>query len=264
MFLGGVVVALASACGSSPEVPTPVDTTAAAPVAAPTAQAQVDPTTPAPAPSATGPACEELGTLVGTSLVANVVDPTLRSVTVPLANQTSPSRVGVVGVGLASDLVGKTVALGAGVNNNYATCDHCLVVAIGCGTDCSSAAWFYPRSGTGTFTNVASNPGEKFAGTFSDVVLEAVTVDANTSASTPIPGGTCVHITKMTFDATAGAATSSGSDAGTTTAADSGTAATDSGTTAIDSGTDGGTGSSGGHGGGGGGATATVTTTKKL
>ena len=188
MFMSAVVVALASACAAKPDDSGSADTAPPAPVVAPGTPGKADPTTVNAAPGR-GPACEELGKLVGTSLTAKLADATVRSVTVPLANRPVPSRVGVIGVGDASALVGKTVALGAGVNADYATCDHCLVIAVGCGTDCASAAWFYPRSGTGTFTAVASNPGEAFNGNFTDVILDAVTVDADTSKSTPIPGG---------------------------------------------------------------------------
>ncbi len=195
-----------------------------------------------PSPSS-GAACEDLGRLVGTSTDAKLASPTTRSVVLPLANRPVPSRLAVVGVGTDAELAGKTVALGAGQNANYETCTHCFVVALGCGTDCKSAAWFFPRSGTATFTAVPTAQGEPFKGVFTDVVLEEVKLDFETGVSTKVEGGACLHVQELSFDATVQSTFAPGSvDGGTSgSPADGG------------DGGGGGTGSSGGTGGGSGG-----------
>ncbi len=202
-------------------------------------EGEVDPT---PSPS-TGSACEDLGRLTGTSIGAKLASETARSIVLPLANRPVPSRLSIIAIGSAADLTGKTVALGAAENANYETCTHCFLVALGCGTDCKSAALFYPRSGTATFTAVPSASGEPFKGTLTDVVLEEVKVDFSTNVSTKVEGGACLKVQELAFDAVAQSAGSPGGGG-----ADGG-ATDDSGLPAED----GGTGSSGGTGKGGGG-----------
>lgn len=194
--VGLTIVALASACMKEEADPASRSVPPAAPVAV-TNDQPGDPIAPS---SAGGPQCEELGSLVGNAVQAKLSTATQRSLSLPLANRPVPSRIGVVGVGPAADLVGKTVALGVAENANYETCTHCVVIALGCtATDCSNAAWFYPRAGTATFTAVASQSGQPFAGTFSDVTLEEVTVDAG-NVTTPVKGGACIHIGQLSFD----------------------------------------------------------------
>lgn len=225
-IVGGLsIVALASACSSEDEAPP----AAPAPNRDPAPKQAEGDITPS-APSATGPACEELGRLVGTSLEAKLMTPTERSIVLPLANRPAPSRLAVLASGAAGELVGKTVALGAAENASFETCTHCFVIALGCAEDCSTAAWFFPRSGTATFTSVASDEGEPFEGVMRDVVLEHVRVDAATGASTPVPGGACLHVQELSFDAVArsadavdGGSSSSSSSGGDAGQADGGT-----------------------------------------
>lgn len=195
-----------------------------------------------PSPSS-GAACEDLGRLVGTSTDAKLASPTTRSVVLPLANRPVPSRLAVVGIGTDAELAGKTVVLGTAENANYETCTHCFVVALGCGTDCKTAAWFFPRSGTATFTAVPTAEGEPFKGVFTDVVLEEVKLDFETGLSTKVEGGACLHVQELSFDATVQSTSAPGSADGGTSGgpADGG------------DGGGGGTGSSGGTGGGSGG-----------
>lgn len=241
------ITLLLAACSSGDDR-APTSPAVGAPTQQPGVTGSNDPG-PAPAPS-NGAACEDLGRLVGTSITAKLASESARAIVLPLANRPVPSRLSVIGVGTAADLVGKTVALGAAQNANYETCTHCFVIALGCGTDCKSAAWFFPRSGTATFTAVPSADGEPFKGTLTDVVLEEVKVDFATNASTKVEGGACLHVQELAFDAIAASASG-----GTTT--DGGTSS--GGTSDGGASDDGGTGSSGGSGkGGGGGDTGNV------
>jgi hypothetical protein len=180
----------------------------------------------------TGSKCEELGTLTATSLPGHLDEassPATQFTGFTLPNRPVISKLKVLAVGAASDLVGKTAVLGADVNKSWASCTHCVLVAIGCTTetDCSNAAFFFPRRGTGTFSAVASDNGQPFAGSLDDVELEHVTIDPKTLASTPVLNGACMHVAKLTFSSTmtstsivvdedGGTSSSSGGSGGTT------------------------------------------------
>ena len=128
------------------------------------------------------------------------------------------SKIRVIASGDSSALVGRSAVLGAGTNVSFATCSHCLLVAVGCSPGCASAALFYPRSGTATFTALASQPGQTFQGTFDNVELEQVVIDPVSLVSTPVPGGACFRIRNMTFTASmqsAGSVGTNADDAGT-------------------------------------------------
>jgi hypothetical protein len=198
---GGIgIVALLAACASSDD--SPASPAAASPADEPGSQAQVSGPAPAPSPTTDG-ACEGLGRLVGDALQARRTAPDVRMVSLPLTGRPVPSRVAVLGVGRELDLAGKTVALGAAANANYETCTHCLLIAIGCdATSCDGAVWFYPRSGSATFTAAGLADGEPFTGTLTDVELEEVSIDWATSTSRPVPGGACLRVQSLAFDAT--------------------------------------------------------------
>jgi biopolymer transport protein ExbD len=160
-----------------------------------------------PAPGVIGTpsaeSCEPLGRRVGTSLRAKYLGG-VQSVDFPLTNRPVPSRLAILAVGTASALSGKTVALGAADNGNYRTCTHCVVVALGCGADCSTAAWFYPRSGSATFTAVAEAGGQAFNGKLTNVILEEVKVDPQTKTSSAVAGGACLHVQELSFESITG------------------------------------------------------------
>jgi uncharacterized membrane protein YgcG len=169
---------------------------------APTGRQQgADETTPTAA-SASAAGCEALGTLVGNGLSASLDSATRRSVAVPLVSRPTATRVAVQGVGASSDLSGKTIALGVAANSANDTCTHCLLIAVGCtGDDCSSATYYFPRSGTATFTAVASAAGQPFGGRFSDVILEHVTIDPATGATRAAGDDHCLYVKDLAFDA---------------------------------------------------------------
>ena len=174
----------------------------------------------------TASGCEELGALSATSLTA-LLDSSGPSQTTSFAmpNRPSATKVKVIAVGDAADLVGKPAVLGASVNVSYATCTHCLVVAIGCtAAGCADAAFFYPRTGTGTFTSLAEQGGQSFAGTFTDVELEQVNIDPQTFASTPVVHGACMHLSSLTFGSTLSAVPpgGGGNDGGTSSSGSTG------------------------------------------
>lgn len=146
--------------------------------------------------------CEALGTLVGSGLEASLASATRRSVAVPLVSRPTTTRVSVQGVGASADLSGKTIALGVAANVGNETCTHCLLIAVGCSADdCSNATYYFPRSGTATFTAVASSEGQPFGGRFRDVILDHVTIDPATSASHAAGDGRCLYVKDLAFDA---------------------------------------------------------------
>jgi hypothetical protein len=241
-----VIAGAASSCliffsiGGCSDDPTSTPSTAGAQDSPPRADPQVGtaaPSTPAP----TGSKCEELGKIAGTALSAKLFTDR-QSLLVPLANRPVTSRLGVIAVGTRTELQNKLAALGTGDNVNYETCSHCFAIALGCvQNDCKPGTWFYPKSGSAIFTAIATTSGEKFEGTFSDVTLEQVTIDWKTATSVPVPGGACMHVTELTFSATATSTSITPTDAGTS--AEGGTN-TDAGSS--NSSTSGGTGTSSG------------------
>jgi len=167
--------------------------------------------------------CEELGALSATALTGTL-DATGQSQTTSftLPNRPTATKVKVVAVGEPSELIGKGAVLGASVNANYGSCSHCLVVAIGCTTtSCSGAALFFPRAGTGTFTALAATDGQLFAGQFDDLVLEQVSIDPQTFASTPVVNGACMHVSTLTFGSTLSSAESGGGGTSTSSSSSS-------------------------------------------
>ncbi len=209
-------------------------------------QVQARPDEPTAA-TVTGGACEELGSLVGSALSATV-SKNVESTSFPLVNRPTPSRLKVIAVGDPTT-ISPSAVLGVDKNSNYDSCTHCLVIAMGCGSaDCKDGAWFFPRSGT---ANLLSTAGSSFHGSFKDVTLEEVRIDAQSLKSTPVPNGACLHVAELTFDATAiGSASSSSGGSSSSSGGSSGT----NDTSALDAGVDsGGTGTntSGGTGKGG-------------
>jgi hypothetical protein len=144
--------------------------------------------------------CDELGALNASGLTASY-DTASRWFTGALSGRPSLTQLTVVGVGTPSDLQGKVVALGAGLNDNYATCTHCMIVLVGCtATDCNSAKKFFAEAGSAYFNQVASGPGQPFVGQFTDVTLREITLDASFT-STDVPGGACLHLASFAFSA---------------------------------------------------------------
>jgi hypothetical protein len=85
-----------------------------------------------------------------------------------------------------------TFTLGTGTDANFQTCGRCALVEQDSGS--GQAAYFFASKGT---VNVASD-SDQLNGfpdvTFSDVTLVEVTINQQTSLSTPVPGGRCLHL----------------------------------------------------------------------
>lgn len=163
-------------------------------------------------------ACDDFGTLSGSSATIRLIGSSLQSASFNATDRPQTTKLTILASGDPAQLVGKNTAVGTGDNANFATCTHCFVVAIGCGgSDCSRAALFYPRSGSALFTSVASQTGQMFEGTLENAELVQVTIDTQTQRSTPVVGGACIKVSTLTFGGTAPA-----DDAqGTTTSASS-------------------------------------------
>jgi hypothetical protein len=171
------------------------------PAPAPITRQGAEDTAPTATP-ANAAGCEALGTLVGNGLEASLDSATRRSVAVPLVSRPTATRVSVQGVGLSAELSGKTIALGVAANTGNDTCTHCLLIVVGCtGGDCSAATYYFPRSGTATFTAVASAAGQPFGGRFRDVILEHVTIDPVSGATRAVGDGRCLYVKDLAFDA---------------------------------------------------------------
>jgi hypothetical protein len=155
--------------------------------------------------------CDELGSLKANNLTASY-DTDSRWFTGAVPGRPSLTELTVLGVGSPSSLQGNIVALGTGLNANYATCTHCMMVLAGCtATDCTGAKKFFAELGSAYFNQVSSGPGEPFAGQFADVTLREVTLDANYT-STDVPNGACLHLTSFTFSALTPANATDGGD----------------------------------------------------
>lgn len=189
-------------------------------------------------------ACEDFGSLSGTSLEARSSG-TTAATSMAVANRPSFTKLAVSAYGSASSLSGRSVSLGTAENANLATCTHCIAIAIGCTeTSCKDAAWFYPRSGNATFTNVGYEDGNLFEGTFDDVILEQVKVDFDTLTTTPVGGGACVRVPSLAFSASVVRTSADGGGVGLTDSDGGGGNGGNGGNTA----SDGGSKSSGGGG----------------
>jgi hypothetical protein len=163
--------------------------------------------------------CAELGNLSATNLTASY-DTSSRWFTGAVPGRPSLTELTVLAVGTPTNLQGNIVALGTGLNANYATCTHCMIVLAGCtATDCNGAKKFFAELGSAYFNQVSSGPGEPFAGQFANVTLREVTLDASYT-STDVPNGACLHLSSFAFSAlTSASATDGGdsSDGGNTT-----------------------------------------------
>jgi hypothetical protein len=92
--------------------------------------------------------------------------------------------------------LGATVA-----DQNYATCENCVLVGSGCTSGAGCAQIFFATGGT---VNVTSwgDIGGTFSGTLENARLIEVTIAGGTYTSTPVPGGDTWCITSMPFTAT--------------------------------------------------------------
>jgi hypothetical protein len=117
---------------------------------------------------------------------------------VALGDPASADGVIVSIVSLDGMAVKKTGAfpLGVGVENNYETCEHCVVVVQDT-TSTTTKKKFFPVSGTmnidpSTPPSAGATTGIK--GTLVDVKLIEVTIGPGPAYhSTPVPGGACVY-----------------------------------------------------------------------
>lgn len=179
------------------------------------------------AAAAAGGGCDDFGTLNAASLTGKLasVDGTLRQ-TLALTVDGRPSRTkaSIIVNGDPAALVGQTVTLGVGNNADAFTCTHCVLVAVGCSaSSCGQAAFFFPRGGSASLNAVASYAGQPFSGALTDVELQQVTIDMDARTMTPVEGGACIRIPRLTFGATmtaTGAIVGPPADAGAADAAE--------------------------------------------
>jgi hypothetical protein len=111
--------------------------------------------------------------------------------------------VGVISLDPADLSLTGAFALGVGIEANYSTCEHCIVVVQDSGA--ALAKRFFPVSGTLNIdaTTPASNAATTgFQGSLVGVRLIEVTIaGAPTFTSTPVPNGDCLYVVNEPFDA---------------------------------------------------------------
>ncbi len=88
-----------------------------------------------------------------------------------------------------------TVDLSAGDDASYATCSTCVLYREDFGDE-GPARTFFQQSGT---ANLGATSFPAPTGDLTDVKLVEVTIDPDTFASTPVPGGACYHIASAPF-----------------------------------------------------------------
>jgi hypothetical protein len=76
-------------------------------------------------------------------------------------------------------------------DSNYATCSRCFV---GLQDPMTPGKVFFPVSGTLTITATSDQLNGTIDATATDVTFVEVTIDSNSFASTPVPGGACLHL----------------------------------------------------------------------
>lgn len=89
---------------------------------------------------------------------------------------------------LYSDGSAGTFDLGAGIDSNYSTCSHCVLIYRDIQGDVPGKV-FYQSAGTLTLNQPAGAATLDFS--VSGLHLVEVTLDPNTFASTPVPDGEC-------------------------------------------------------------------------
>lgn len=94
-----------------------------------------------------------------------------------------------------------TFDLAAAPDDNYASCDRCVLVFADLDVDGAPAKIFYQESGTMQLDSIESPPGPVTAGSLSNVKLIEVTI-AEDFTSTPVPGGACLTLAAVAWDTT--------------------------------------------------------------
>ena len=95
-----------------------------------------------------------------------------------------------------------TFDLSAAPDNDYATCAHCVLLLEGGDEPATASRAFFQRSGLLTAEVVPQGASTQSKGSLSNVVLQEVTIDPNTSAVTFKPSGACYALTHASWDTT--------------------------------------------------------------
>lgn len=105
---------------------------------------------------------------------------------------------------LYDDVTG-VLAVGDGVDDNYKTCDHCLLIAEDSPTGdlVEATRLYYATSGTMEISEASVPTEGVLDATLSEVVFKEVTIDrANTGfLTTEVSGGRCLRLEQATFSA---------------------------------------------------------------
>lgn len=84
---------------------------------------------------------------------------------------------------------------------NYDACSTCLTIEANC-TDGTCTQTFLVREGTLSISAAATTQDAPFQATLSNLVLDQVTIDSETSTSTPVAGGDVWCIDQIDIDTT--------------------------------------------------------------
>ncbi len=92
-----------------------------------------------------------------------------------------------------------TFDLSAAPDNNYSTCTHCIRGAEDVvGTNATKT--YFPESGTLILNDIHNPLDGQSKGSLVNVKLVEVTLDPNTSVSTPVTNGSCLYINSASWD----------------------------------------------------------------
>jgi len=128
----------------------------------------------------------------------STLSPSLGDATLP-----DGSQIELYGPNLGTYTGSGTFDFSTGADNNYATCNECVLLFQDLDQNGQPAKTFFQSSGTFDITS-ADTAGGFLHGTLSDVKFVEVTIDPNNNyTSTPVPGGACLHLTSASVDSPA-------------------------------------------------------------
>jgi hypothetical protein len=88
------------------------------------------------------------------------------------------------------------VDLDAFGNDDYGTCSVCVLVSVDADSDAGAARTYFQRAGK---LDLGMSSWPALSGTLEDVTFIQVDIDPASARSTPVAGGTCLHVTSASF-----------------------------------------------------------------
>jgi hypothetical protein len=98
----------------------------------------------------------------------------------------------------APTLATGTFDLSAGKDNNFSTCQHCLLAYED--VNATAPVSYFQKSGSLKIDAISSPVDTEVKASLTDVTLVEVTIDSSTYTSTPVANGRCLHIASLALD----------------------------------------------------------------